>query len=147
MIPLDRFNNEQWITGRLNQTPVDFRKSLAAILKYLYIDGGPTNLPRTAFKKAEHLLDSAEKVVTRWKITRTNGSERKNYGPAAGVEARDARYRCRTCGMPDTRVLDLDHTHGRKANANKKFTCLCVLCHRIKSRENDWSLPPNAPKK
>jgi len=136
-IPIVRFNNKSWINNRLKSVnPQDYH-AVQKTLRYLYEDNASMNLPRNHFKIAEKYLDTAEKIVARWLITRTNGSERKNYGPFAGIEAKESRYRCRNCSSSDVRVLYLDHVAGRKSD-KKEFRCLCANCHMIKSRESDW---------
>jgi hypothetical protein len=105
-------------------------------LKYLYMDDGPVNLPRGRLKITKPYLDDAERILIQWLQTRTNGSERKNYGKDALCAARRSRYCCERCGFADVRALNLDHVEGRVADAS--FACLCANCHAIKSRENDW---------
>lgn len=139
VVPGDRFNNPTWIESRLLKCDPTDRGALKTTLAYLYLDAGPINLPADRFRRAEKYLDKAERTVTRWKITQTNGSGRAKYGTAAGVEARAARYRCRRCGYADVRALHTDHVGGKLAN--KGFACLCANCHCIKSREHDWAQP------
>ena len=136
-IDLERFNNKPYIEERvLVADPAD-RGSLKTALSYLYIDGGPINLPRDRQKLAEKYLEEAEKILIRWLATRTNGSERKNYGSRALIAARSTRYRCQQCGFSDVRCLNLDHIDGRVDGT--EFACLCANCHTIKSRQKDWS--------
>lgn len=139
-IPLNRFNNPRWIEKRLKNVNIHDYHAIQKIFRYLYQDDASMNLSRVILKKAEKYLDKAEKIVARWLITRTNGRVRKNYGPIAGKEARKSRYRCRDCGFPDVRALELDHVGGRK-NAVKRFRCLCANCHMIVSRKRDWQRP------
>lgn len=139
VIPVERFNNSDWIEARLIKCEPSDRGSLKTTLDYLYLDSGPINLPLDRFKRAEKYLEMAERTVTRWKITQTNGSGRAKYGTSAGVEARAARYRCRQCGYADVRALHTDHVGGKLSD--KGFACLCANCHSHKSREHDWPQP------
>ena len=131
-----RFNNEAYLNERLAAATPSDRGKLRTALTYLYWDNGPINLERDRRKIAEPYLDEAECLLVRWLSTRTNGSERKNYGKAALIAARSSRYRCATCGFPDVRALHLDHVKGRKVET--PFACLCANCHTIKSRKSDW---------
>ena len=139
-IDASRFGDSELIESRVAQLPADEQGSFRTALKYLYLDDGPINLPRDRLKISEPHLDPAEHIVIRWLYTRTNGSERKNYGRNALLAARAARYRCESCDFADVRVLNLDHVHGRDSDLDE-FACLCANCHTIKSRANDWSVP------
>jgi len=132
-----RFNDEAFIEGRVEGVPKADRGALRTTLRYLYLDDGPLNLMRDRRLAAEPYLDAAERVLVRWLATRTNGSERRNYGSLALRAARSSRYRCQRCGCADVRVLNLDHVEGRVDGA--AFACLCANCHTLKSRERDWS--------
>lgn len=138
LIPMERFDNSEYIEGRVSAAPPETAGSLRTTLTYLYSSSGPINLPRSRLKKSEPFLEDAERVLVRWLQTRTNGSERKNYGSPALHAARSQRYRCEHCGHADIRVLHLDHVEGRK-NAGGGFACLCANCHMLKSRKHDWS--------
>ena len=131
-----RFNNETYIAQRSGMVSSPDQGSLRTALRYLYLDDGPINLPRYRLKASRPYLDPAERVVAQWLQTRTNGSERKNYGRNALLAARNSRYRCEQCNFADVRTLNLDHIEGRVLNA--LFACLCANCHTIKSREKDW---------
>jgi len=135
-IDLNRFNNSSYIEGRVATVDSVDRGVVRTALRYLYLDDGPINLPRERQKKSERHLQDAERILVRWLATRTNGSERKNYGSRALLAARSARYRCETCGFADVRCLNLDHVDGRVEGT--EFACLCANCHTIKSREKDW---------
>ncbi|MCG8585470.1 MAG: hypothetical protein MI757_12230 [Pirellulales bacterium] len=134
------FGDVSLIDSRVAAAPHADQGALRTTLAYLYLDDGPINLPRDRLKLAERYLDQAERIVVRWLYTRTNGSERKNYGSNALLAARAARYRCESCGFSDVRVLNLDHVHGRNPD-NSEFACLCANCHAIKSRGKDWQMP------
>lgn len=136
LIPIDRFDNPDYINARLANLEADAGGAVRSALNYLYLTHGPINLPRDRLKKAEPYLEPRERIVIRWLYTRTNGSERKRYGAAALRCARAQRYRCEHCGFADVRVLNLDHVKGR-ANLDL-FACLCANCHCLKSREYDW---------
>ena len=131
-----RFNNETYISRRVAAAPVSDRGALQTALKYLYMDNGPVNLSRDRLKVARSFLDDAERVVIQWLQTRTNGSERSNYGKDALIAARRSRYCCERCGFADVRTLNLDHVEGR--GVATPFACLCANCHTIKSRQEDW---------
>jgi hypothetical protein len=103
-IDAGRFNDDAYIEARAAAAPAGDGGSLRTALSYLYKDDGPVNLPRERLLSASPHLDDAERVVMRWLYTRTNGSERKNYGAKALLAARRARYRCEACGFPDVRV-------------------------------------------
>ena len=137
LIPMDRFDNELYIEGRLNNIPQEDVGSVRTALKYLYLTNGPVNLPRPRLKASEPYLDDVELVLVRWLYTRTNGGERKRYGQRALICARRQRYRCEHCGHADVRVLNLDHITGRKEAS--EFACLCANCHALKSRKYDWT--------
>lgn len=137
LIPMDRFDNEEYIKGRVSAVKAEAMGSLRTTLTYLYLTAGPINLPRGRLKISEPFLEPAELILVRWLQTRTNGSERKNYGADALRSARCQRYRCEHCGHADIRVLHLDHIKGRKSEGG--FACLCANCHMIKSRQHDWS--------
>lgn len=132
-----RFNNARDIDRRLLRVPEAAHSSVQTALRYLYLDDGPRNLKRRQLKEAEQYLDDAEGVVIRWLQTRTNGHLKKSYGYPALRCARQARYRCEKCGNSDVRVLEFDHIRGRVAGSG--LDCLCANCHRIKSRELDWT--------
>ena len=132
-----RFNNPADIRERVQSAETSDRGPLQTALPYLYWDCGPTNLPRDRLKTTERYLDEAERVLLRWLYTRTNGSERKNYGKAALIAARRSQYRCEGCGFSDVRALNLDHVEGRTGDT--PFACLCANCHTIKSRQRDWT--------
>ncbi len=138
-IEVARFNSAVFIGERLGSAPAGVQSALATVLRYLYDDGGPVNLPRDRLRIAFDSLEPAEKIVVRWLYTRTNGKLRKTYGQDALKAARAARYRCQLCGYADVRALHIDHIEGRVANAT--FACLCANCHMIKSREQDWMKP------
>lgn len=139
-IDRDRFGNVELIESRVAALHADERGSFRTALSYLYLPDGPINLPRDRLLIAEQYLDDAERIVIRWLYTRTNGSERKNYGRNALIAARAAQYRYESCGFDDVRVLNLDHVHGRVSDLDE-FACLCANCHTIKSRAHDWSTP------
>src|SRR5271167_590978 len=132
-----RFNNLANVQERVSSAVMADRGSLQTALTYLYLDDGPANLPRNRLKAAQSYLDEAERLLIRWLYTRSNGSERKNYGKAALIAARQSRYRCESCGFSDVRALNLDHVEGRTVDTS--FACLCANCHTIKSRERDWT--------
>lgn len=132
-----RFNNKQYIETRIAAVLASDRGSLRSALKYLYMEDGPDNLPRDRLLIAERHLEPAERLVTRWLYTRTNGKLRSSYGATALRAARTSRYRCEVCGFADVRVLNLDHVNGRVAGT--PFACLCANCHTIKSRKSDWT--------
>jgi hypothetical protein len=136
-IDLKRFNNNAYIEERVIAADLADRGSVKTALRYLYLDDGPINLPRDRQKIAEKYLEDAERILIRWLATRTNGSERKNYGSRALITARSTRYRCQQCGFSDVRCLNLDHIDGRVDGT--EFACLCANCHTIKSRQKDWS--------
>lgn len=133
VVPLERFDNEAWVQQRIDAAPPADRGGLGTALRYLYILDGPTNLPNERKVAALPHLEPREQILAKWLATRTNGSERANYGKDALLAARGAKYRCADCGMPDVRVLHLDHVHGRGAVV-RAFRCLCANCHQIKSR-------------
>ncbi len=136
LIPIDRFDNLEYIEARVSGLEPSVVGSVRTALKYLYITNGPINLPRDRMLKVQPFLEPAEKVLVRWLYTRTNGSERKRYGSAALLAARKQRYRCEHCGHADVRVLNLDHVEGR--HNRELFVCLCTNCHTLKSRDRDW---------
>jgi hypothetical protein len=137
IIPIERFDNSKYIEDRVAAAPPEAAGSLRTALSYLYLISGPVNLPRPRLKTSEPFLDPAEIVIARWLQTRTNGSQRKNFGAPALRAARCQRYRCEQCGHEDVRKLHLDHINGRKNSGG--FACLCANCHMIKSRIYDWS--------
>ena len=137
VVPNDRFSNETYIEKRVGQVPSQFRGSFRTVLRYLYLQNGPTNLPKDRLTLSIPYLDSSETIVVRWLRTRTNGSQRKNYGAPALKVARNAKYKCEECGFPDVRTLHLDHIQGRLSGS--QFRCLCANCHNIKSRKEDWT--------
>lgn len=135
--PIERSDCDDYIEARVLKAPKDISGSLRTTLRFLYLSQGPINLPRKRLKAAEPFLEPAERILARWLYTRTNGSERKNYGGLALEAARRQRYRCEHCGHADVRVLQLDHVEGQKHQG--EFACLCANCHMLKSREQDWS--------
>jgi hypothetical protein len=128
-----RFDNPNYIERRVSIVQPKARGSLRTTLTFLYLTDGPANLPRDRLKASIPFLEHAERVLVRWLYTRTNGSERKNYGASALHAAKSQRYRCEDCGRGDVRILQLHHVEGRKKNGG--FACLCANCHMIKSRE------------
>jgi hypothetical protein len=136
LIPMERFDSADYIETRVSDEPL-VAGLLRTTLRYLYLSDGPINLPRDRLKASKPFLEPAELVLACWLHTRTNGSERKNYGAPALRAARRQRYRCEHCGHADVRVLHLDHIEGRKRQGD--FACLCANCHMLKSRERDWS--------
>ncbi len=137
VIPSERFDNSSFIQERVDAAPSAVQGSLKTALRYLYETQGPTNLPPARKKVAEPYLEERERIVARQLSTRTNGSERKNYGKNALHAVRSARYRCADCGFPDVRCLQIDHVEGRK-DPLSTFRCLCANCHMLKSRKKDW---------
>lgn len=137
VIPSERFDNPSFIQERVDAAPSAVQGCLKTALRYLYETQGPTNLPLARKKVAEPYLEERERIVARQLSTRTNGSERKNYGKNALYAARSARYRCADCGFPDVRCFQLDHVEGRK-DPLSTFRCLCANCHMLKSRKKDW---------
>lgn len=140
LIPIDRFDNLEYIEARTSGVEPSVVGSVRTALRYLYITDGPVNLPRDRMLKAQPFLEPAERVVVRWLYTRTNGAGRKRYGSAALLAARKQHYRCEHCGHADVRVLNLDHVEGR--HNRKLFACLCANCHTLKSRDHDWVKKP-----
>ena len=138
LIPMERFDNSEYVEIRVSAAPPAAVGSLRTTLTYLYLTSGPINLPRARLKTSEPFLEDAECILVRWLQTRTNGNERKNYGAPALRAARRQRYRCEHCGHADVRVLHLDHIKGRKS-VGGGFACLCANCHMLKSRKYDWS--------
>lgn len=137
LIPMDRFDSPSYIEERIAASETSSPGGLRTTLKYLYLSDGPINLPKDRLKAAEPFLEVGERVLVRWLQTRTNGSERKNYGASALRAARAQRYRCEHCGHADVRVLHLDHLEGRGRSGG--FACLCANCHMLKSRAKDWT--------
>jgi len=137
-IPNSRFNDLSYVESRVEAAATEHQGSLRTALTYLYCFGGPINLPRKRLLASEQYLDRAERIVVRWLYTRTNGSERKNYGANALIAARTAHYQCQVCDFADVRVLNLDHVNGRSSDSDE-FACLCANCHTIKSRLHDWT--------
>lgn len=137
VIDIARFDNLTFIDARLARIPSSRRGVVRSALRYLYETTGPTNLPKERLVLAIDFLELPERIVARWLYTRTNGSLRKTYGKQALAIARQHRYRCQHCGYPDVRALELDHIGGRVIGT--AFACLCANCHRIKSREHDWT--------
>lgn len=137
LIPIDRFDNPDYIETRLAGLDATVVGAMRTTLRYLYLTAGPINLPRERLKRAKPLLEPGERVVVVWLYNRTNGSGRKAYGASALRAARNQRYRCEHCGHADVRVLNLDHVEGR--GNRELFACLCANCHSLKSRESDWS--------
>lgn len=140
IIPAENFSGD-YIESRLLQAPEPARPFLRSTLSYLYLDDGAKTLDRERLVASKPYLTPAELIVVRWLHTRSNGSERKNYGPDCVVSAKKTRYRCNRCKFPDVRVLQLDHVNGRGEGVKREFECLCANCHMVKSRENDWSKP------
>ena len=134
IIPESNFS-PAYISSRLSAAPVLVKAFLQSCFNYLY--GTTKNLDRERRVASEPYLSSAEIRVIRWLHTRSNGSERKNYGPDCVIAAKAAKYRCNRCKFPDVRVLQLDHVHGRGPGVTKEFECLCANCHVIKSAGQD----------
>jgi hypothetical protein len=136
-IPIERFDDAQYIDRRLRAAPESGRASLSTALRYLYSSDGPINLPRPRLRIAEAYVEPRERILLRWLYTRTNGRLRSTYGAKSLIAARKSRYRCSQCGYADVRALHIDHVMGRIKNL--ECACLCANCHNIKSREKDWS--------
>lgn len=102
-IDTSNFNDRLAIEERVSLVEDTARGALRTALSYLYLDDGPTNLPRARIQAAIAHLDPAENIVMRWPFTRTNGSGRRSYGKDALHAARRSRYQCETCGMADVR--------------------------------------------
>jgi hypothetical protein len=138
VLPLDRFDNKRFVEDRVAAAAKEDRVFLRLTLRYLYATEGAKNMRNDIFKAAEKYLEPRERLVTRWMKTRTNGNERKRYGPETIVCARAARFRCETCGFPDVRALQIDHREGRNL-PGCTLQVLCANCHQIKSRAADWT--------
>ncbi|MDD2310445.1 MAG: HNH endonuclease [Desulfuromonadaceae bacterium] len=136
-IPMDRFNNTIYLLSRVAEADLPAVGSMKSTLSFLYLHEGPVNLPRERLKASEPFLEPRELVIVRWLQTRTNGNLRSKYGAKALLAARNANYRCVTCGFSDVRALHLDHIDGHTIDTD--FACLCANCHNIKSRKMDWS--------
>ncbi len=134
IIPKERFNLEN-INKRIEKYPASVQSKLSTVFRYLYLEEGPTNLPKETYKTVIDLLEPRERIIASWLRTRTNGRQRKKYGKNSLKSVRKAKYRCETCGFPDVRTLNLDHTN----KTEKPFSCLCANCHSIKSRKEDWT--------
>lgn len=142
IIPIENFNNVESIGERVGNATMSDRPSLKSALGYLYLDNGAKTLDKERLKLAEKYLTPAERRVLRWLQTRSNGSERRKYGPGCVIAARQARFRCLRCGCPDSRTLQIDHVNGRGDDVERAFECLCANCHQIKSAEKNWMSPP-----
>lgn len=142
-IPEKNLGDVDAISTRVNQAINDHKNVLQAILKYLYLPTASPNVIKHTLRAsvAKIYLTSAEQRVFNWLKTRTNGSERKNYGPNCIYCVRESKYRCSICLDPDVRVLQIDHKLGRKDDngitrlhfKRDEFQCLCANCHRIKT--------------
>ena len=93
LIPMDRFDNSQYIDERLAKVGSDVAGALRTTLTYLYLSNGPINLPRLRLKASESYLDPAEVTLARWLQTRTNGSERKKLWQSCVI-------RCAAAAIP-----------------------------------------------
>jgi hypothetical protein len=129
-------DNENAIARRVAAADPRHAGQLRTTLSYLYLSDGPINLKAPQYRAAKQYLLPAEAVLARLLKSRTNGRSRKTYGPNCLTAARRAHYRCQICGEPDTRLLTLDHCHGRKDTS--AYFLLCANCHYLKSRTYDW---------
>ena len=137
------FNNKPALDARAANLPVPadkafFRKALG-FLYLTEVKNSPLEADRL-LKSDRRTLLSHYLTPAEWQIfknlTKFAHSSRKRYGHAAVQAAREDRYRCRICKMPDVRTLEMDHVNGRSDTQN--FQLLCSNCHKIKSREVDW---------
>jgi len=133
VIDLAWFDDPDAIERRIANVPDADQGHLRSALRYLYLSDGPLNLPADRRKTALPHLDQAERIAITWLYTRTNGSERKNYGTKVMPAARRSRLRCERCNMADVRTLNLDHIDGRIVDT--EFQVLCANCHHIKTCE------------
>lgn len=132
-IPIERFDDSEYIEARVHEVPESIRGSLRTALRYLYSSDGPINLPRERLQTAADYVEPRERLLLRWLYTPTNGNLRSTYGSKSLIAARNSRYRCCKCGFDDIRALHIDHVEGRTEGTN--CACLCANCHNIKSRE------------
>ncbi len=58
LIPMERFDNSEYIEGRVSTAPPEVAGSLRTTLKYLYLSSGPINLPRLRLKTSEPFITS-----------------------------------------------------------------------------------------
>jgi len=58
LIPMERFDNSEYIGGRVSTAPPEVAGSLRTTLKYLYMSSGPINLPRLRLKTSEPFITS-----------------------------------------------------------------------------------------
>lgn len=132
ILPEERFDNVAIIEARAEAQEPANRTAFRRAMRYLYLAEGATNLARDYMLAALPTLEAREKRAIRWLYTRTNGSERKNYGPDCVVAMRKAKFRCQRCGFPDVRALQVDHVTGR-THKPFVFQCLCANCHAIET--------------
>lgn len=132
ILPEERFDNASLIETRAEAHPPEQRPAFRRAMRYLYMADGAKNLSRDQMLACLPTLEPREKRAIRWIYTRTNGSERKNYGPDSIVAMRKARFRCQRCRFPDVRTLQVDHVTGRKVKPFV-FQCLCANCHSIET--------------
>jgi hypothetical protein len=144
VIDASYFNNQAALDARAAALPAAtdrtfFRKTLG-FLYLAEVKNSPMEADRP-LKADRRALLSQHLSPAEWQIfknlTKFAHSSRKRYGHAAVQAARADRYRCRRCKMPDVRTLEMDHVNGRGDTQN--FQLLCSNCHKIKSREVDWT--------
>ena len=134
-VPMEHLNNTELIKARVKRAPTKSQSALRHVLSYLYLDDGPINLTNVQYREAKPYLACYEILLSCYLKSRTNGSERREYGKPALRQMRKVGYRCECCGLQDVRVLTLDHVHGKSKSV---FLVLCSNCHYIKSRKYDW---------
>jgi hypothetical protein len=145
ILPEERFDNAALIDVRARNHDPTKRAAFSRAMRFLYMSNGAKNLSRDQMLACLPTLEAREKRAIRWIYTRTNGSERKNYGPDSIVAMRKAKFRCQRCGFPDVRTLQVDHVTGRKAKPFV-FQCLCANCHSIETYDRSQVVPAPAAK-
>jgi hypothetical protein len=142
VIPTERFNNIVDIDSRCNAVDERLNGNFRSVLKYLYVDpenGGISSISPAVKKRVieNKLLEETEAVLFKSLFTRSNGANKKEYGPGALLAARNARYKCEDCNNPDIRTHCIDHMW--REGSLIGFQLLCHNCHAIKSRKEDWT--------
>ena len=134
--------NQDAIATRLTTIEEAKRESVGAVLRYLFVSGGPKNITREQKTAAETELTPVEQFVLQWLHKRTDGKLRRHYGPGVLSAVKRALYRCERCGFADVRALNLERQRVDEASVERKnsFICICANCHTVESRAKEMAM-------
>lgn len=132
--------NPDAINDRVSRLPESDREAIGHVLRYLYLNDGPTTVPRSAKPIAERHLSDTEHVVFPWLYKRTDGKLRRLYGVKALEAVKNSDYKCARCGYGDVRALHIEKAEFDEETKIQHFVCVCANCNTIGAREKEMMI-------